>query len=229
MLYVVMEVLCINRGPEPSAPRWHPWSLQLRLGSRSLSGPVREAWKTQCSLVLGLRLLVAHPSPGGAQTCSLGPSAHSPCPLSPAPWTCAVLWSPHKPPEGSLLPGGASTGVGLRFALQGCAGGQGGSESAPQSLVGAFGGRDTWGKQADGEGLTLDPQDAASAAARVVDSAQPLRPSSQPSPHGLVCALCTAVLTDSVIMGGSLGGRGDRVTYPALKTWCPCSVSLGSA
>ena len=91
--------------------------------------------------------------------------------------------------------------------------------------MGAFGGRDTWGKQTDGEGADTGPagRSVCSCPGRGLGSA----PASflEPSPCGLVCALCTAVLTDSVIWAGSLGGRGDRVTYPALKTWCPCSVS----
>ena len=59
-----------------------------------------------------------------------------------------------------------------------------GSESSTLDLGGASGGRDTEGQQTDGQGLTPDPQDAASAAAPVVGSAQPLRPSSRPVPAG---------------------------------------------
>ena len=177
----------------------------------------------------GTHLLVVHRSPGGVQTCSLGSSTHSPCPLM-TPQICAVLCRglPTNHLEGHSFQAGPVLGWGHVLLRRDVLGAEG-SESGTWDVGGAFGVGDPEGKKTDGEGADPGPAGCSlcSCPGRGLGSAS--ASFLKRGPHGLVCTLCTAVLTDNVILrwgwGGGLRGRGDCVRYPALKTWCPCSVS----
>lgn len=123
----VIGHLSISRGPEPSAPRWHPWAFSFDWAPGPLSqAPVRVAWNTQCSLVHWDSPPSGPSQPWWGADLLSGPICSLSLPLNdPTDMCCPVQGSPHKPAEGSLFPGGASTGVGSRFALQRCAGGKG--------------------------------------------------------------------------------------------------------
>ena len=93
--------------------------------------------------------------------------------------------------------------------------GAGGSESGTWDLGGAFGVGDPVGKKTDGEGTAPGPAGCSlcSCPGRGLGSASVSF--LKPGPRGLVCTLCTAVLTDNVIL--RWGGRPER-------PWGPCHV-----
>ena len=119
--------LSISCGPEPSAPRWRPWAFSFDWAPGPLSPvPVRVAGRTQCSLVHWDSPPSGPSQPWWGADLLSGLIYSLSLPLNdPTDMCCPVQGSPHKPPGGSLLPGGTSTGVGSRFAPQGCSGGRG--------------------------------------------------------------------------------------------------------
>ena len=149
--------------------------------------PVRVAWRTQCPLAHWGNLSPNGPSQPwwGADLLTL--CSHS-LPLSD-PQTRAILRRglPADQLKGPSFQGGQHWGRGRVLLRRHVLGVGVGSESSTWDLGGASGGRDTEGQQTDGEGLTPDPQDAASAAAPVAGLAQPLRPSSSPVPAAGLC------------------------------------------
>ena len=141
--------------------------------------------------------------------------AHSPCPLM-TPQTCAVLCRglPTNHLKGHSFQAGPALGWG-RVLLRRDVLGAGGSESGTWDLGGAFGVGDPEGKKTDGEGTAPGPAGCSlcSCLGRGLGSASVSF--LKPGPRGLVCTLCTAVLTDNVIL--QLRGRPER-------PWGPCHV-----